>query len=214
MNNGAEGRNLTKSLTIAWRMLTRPFYSTWWPWTTTCKVEQVCSQSYACLVLTVLIILARYGGAIYSLDDRSISDKKKAIDAEDIRVQNWVGLFSFWKDITIQVRIGSDWPFASFRLSSSGVTTTSFPSWWRKLKTKVCRNLRSRHEIAYNRWPSRKWTADPKISIPPPRGHASGCFNTRGIGAGSLAAEACSGSRESPALGSQRYYDTLSTMLW
>jgi len=45
--------------------------------------------------LTVLIILARLGGAIFNLDDRSISDKKNAIDAEDINVQNWVGLFSF-----------------------------------------------------------------------------------------------------------------------
>ncbi|EXL66941.1 hypothetical protein FOPG_16908 [Fusarium oxysporum f. sp. conglutinans race 2 54008] len=44
------------------------------------------------------------------------------------------------------------------------------------------------------------------------QGHASGCFNTRLIRFGRLVIEACFGLKGSPALGSRRCYDTLSTM--
>lgn len=45
--------------------------------------------------MIVLIILERLGRAVYELDDRSISEKKKAIDAADTEVKDWVSLLTF-----------------------------------------------------------------------------------------------------------------------
>jgi len=46
------------------------------------------------LALAALIILVHLAGAVYDLDERSISKKKKAIDEVDTAVKNWVSLLS------------------------------------------------------------------------------------------------------------------------
>jgi nucleoside phosphorylase len=57
--------------------------------------------------------------------------------------------------------------------------------------------------IASNRWPFRKCRLAHTKLRAPSRGHASGYVDTRRIGPGLLAIKACSGSRESRALGSR-----------
>jgi hypothetical protein len=109
MKNGAEGRKPTRNLIVAWWMFTRPFCSTWWPWTTIySNSKQVVLRVMDAWFLTVLIILEHLGRAGYELEKRTIFQKKKKVDDADTSVQKWVSLLSFWKDITIQVRIGFD----------------------------------------------------------------------------------------------------------
>ena len=75
-------------------------------------------SSYKCQGLTALIIIGHLAGAVYKLDDRSISEKKKTIDDADTEVKDYVSLLLsssrrlwliFFKLHIVQTKIISQW---------------------------------------------------------------------------------------------------------